>query len=318
MHLGIVLDPLAGLNPKKDSSIAMLRAAARRGHEIHYMTLSDLYVRDGVAMAEMTRLDILEDEWRWCEEGDVIEQPLAVLDAVLMRKDPPFDMNYIYATYVLELAERAGLLVVNRPASLRDCNEKFFITQFPECCAPTLISSDMTLLREFHKEHSDIIVKPLDGMGGSGVFHIRADGANLGSVTELLTSHGHRPVMAQRYIPEIRQGDKRILMVDGEPVPYCLARVPDADPTRGNLAAGGKGVPQILTPRDYWIAERVGPELRRRGLLFVGIDVIGDYLTEINVTSPTCIREIEARYPVDIAGQVIMAVERYLFKGEAA
>jgi glutathione synthase len=232
-----------------------------------------------------------------------------------MRKDPPFDLEYITATYILERAEAAGALVVNRPASLRDCNEKMFTAWFAQLTPPTLFSRDEAMLRAFHKEHGDVIYKPIDGMGGMGVFHVDPSGRNLGAVIEELTRHGARAIVAQKYLPAIRDGDKRILMVDGEPVPYCLARIPQAGETRGNLAAGGRGEARPLTARDREIAAAVGPELRRRGLLFAGLDVIGDCLTEINVTSPTCAREIDAAFDTNIGARVIAAIERRLAEG---
>ena len=255
----------------------------------------------------MCSLRVFNDSQRWFELGEEIDAPLAELDVILMRKDPPFNSEYVYATYLLELAEKAGTLVVNRPQSLRDCNEKFFATQFPQCTPPTLVSRRSDILRQFAAEHRDIILKPLDEMGGASIFRHREGDPNLSVMLEVLTEHGSRQIMAQRYIPAIKDGDKRILMIDGEPVPYCLARIPAAGETRGNLAAGGRGVAQPLSERDREIASIVGPELRARGLLFVGLDVIGDYLTEINITSPTCIREIDNAFDTRI-GERLMDV----------
>jgi glutathione synthase len=310
LRIGVVMDPIESVKIKKDSTMAMLWAAAARGHELVYMEQGDLFVRDGRAFAQQTPLRVFEDYQRWFEKGTPVNAPLAELDVILMRKDPPFDMNFIYSTYILEKAEQEGVLIVNKPQSLRDCNEKLFATWFPQCMVPTLVTSKAKLLREFIVEHGDVIVKPLDGMGGTGIFHLHHGGKNIGATLESLTQLGNIPIMAQRYIPEIVSGDKRILMIDGEPVPYCLARVPQGDEVRGNLAAGGIGEPRLLTLADRWIAEQVGPELKKRGLLFVGLDVIGTYLTEINVTSPTCIREIDAQYNYGIADKLIAAVER--------
>ncbi len=252
------------------------------------------------------------DPANWFEFGERDERPLAELSALLMRKDPPFDTEYVYATHILERAEAEGLLVVNKPQSLRDCNEKLFTAWFPELTPPTLVTRQAPRIRQFLAEHGDIIVKPLDGMGGASIFRVRQDDPNIGVILETLTEHGQRYAMAQRYLPAIKDGDKRILIVDGEPVPFCLARIPQGGETRGNLAAGGRGVAQPLSESDWTIARAVAPELRRRGLLFVGLDVIGDRLTEINVTSPTCIREIDAAHGTDIAGQLIEAIARRL------
>ena len=263
-------------------------------------------------MARAYPVTVFDDAKRWFELGNPVEQRLGEVDAVFMRKAPPFDLEYIAATYVLERAEEQGALVVNRPRSLRDANEKVFISWFAQCCAPTLIARDTATLRAFHAEHGDVIYKPLDGMGGAGIFRVQADGLNLGAVIEALTDNGRRHIMAQRYIPEIVHGDKRVLMVDGEPVPFALARIPQHGEVRGNLAAGGRGEPRELSERDRWIAAQVGPALREMGLLFVGLDVIGDYLTEINVTSPTCVRELDAGCDLDIGSEVIAAIERRL------
>jgi glutathione synthase len=253
----------------------------------------------------MSHLTVFHDPESWYTLGNAQVQDLTVLDAILMRKDPPFDNEYVYATYMLEAAEREGTLIVNRCHSLRDCNEKVFATQFPQCCPPLLVSSDTRRLKAFQTEHGDVIFKPLDGMGGASIFRVKPGDPNLNVILETLTHFGKRTIMAQRFIPEITEGDKRILMINGEPIPYCLARVPSLGETRGNLAAGGTGRPQLLSARDRWIAEQVGPSLRERGLYFVGLDIIGDYLTEINVTSPTGIQEIERAYDVDIGGQLM-------------
>lgn len=312
IRLGVVMDPIESITFKKDSTLAMLWEADARGWEIHYMLQGDLCIDNGQAMGHMTRLYPRRDPARWYELGEDAYAPLASLDVILMRKDPPFDMPFIYTTYILDKAEKDGVLVVNRPQSLRDCNEKVFATHFPQCGAPTLVSSIKAKLRAFAEEHGDIILKPLDGMGGASVFRTGASDGNLNVIIETLTRHGALPAMAQKYIPEIRKGDKRILVVDGEPVPFCLARIPMAGEVRGNLAAGGSGVVQPLSERDRWICDQVRDTLKAKGLLFVGLDVIGDYLTEINVTSPTCIREIDAGAGTNIAGLLLDAVERRL------
>ncbi|TGD72716.1 glutathione synthase [Mangrovimicrobium sediminis] len=309
IKLGVVMDPIAAITYKKDTTLAMLWAAQDRGWELHYMEQDDLYLRDGEARATMTPLQVFRDPAKWYEAGEVADRPLADLDVILMRKDPPFDNEFIYTTYLLEHAERAGTLVVNRCQGLRDSNEKMFATEFPQCCPPVLVSRDMAKLRAFHAEHGDVIFKPLDGMGGSNIFRVQPGDPNLGVILETLTRHGQQTTMGQKFIPEITDGDKRILVIDGEPVPYCLARIPLVGETRGNLAAGGTGRPQPLTDRDRWIAAQVGPSLRERGILFAGLDVIGDYLTEINVTSPTCVREIDAGYDTDIAGQLMDCIQ---------
>lgn len=305
IRIGVVMDPIATINYKKDTTLALLWAAQDRGWQLYYMEQRHLFLDSGEPKATAQALRVARDPQQWYELGPPQLLPLAELDVVLMRKDPPFDNEYIYSTYILEAAERLGTLVVNKPQSLRDCNEKMFATQFPECCPPLLVSRDAALLKEFHQVHRDVVFKPLDGMGGSSIFRVREDDPNLNVILETLTHHGRLTIMAQRYLPEIKDGDKRILMIDGEPVPYCLARVPMAGESRGNLAAGGSGRPQPLSDRDRWIAAQAGPSLRERGLLFVGLDVIGDYLTEINVTSPTCAREIDAAYQTDIGGRLM-------------
>ncbi|MDN6856910.1 glutathione synthase [Pseudomonas sp. CAN2814] len=317
VRLGIVMDPIAQISFKKDSSLAMLLAAQARGWELFYMEQQDLYQKENVARGRMRPLKVFYDPAHWFELQDEVDQPLSELDVILMRKDPPFDNEFVYSTYLLEQAEAAGTLVVNKPQSLRDCNEKYFATLFPQCAPPTVVSRRSDILREFASQHRDIILKPLDGMGGSMIFRHREGDPNLSVILETLTRHGQEQVMAQRYLPAIKDGDKRILMIDGEPVEYCLARIPAQGETRGNLAAGGRGVAQPLTERDRWIAAQVGPELRKRGLLFVGLDVIGENLTEINVTSPTCIREIDAAYDTRI-GERLMAVIDEKLKARSA
>lgn len=312
IKLGVVMDPIANIHYKKDTTLALLWAAQARDWQLYYMEPADLYLKQGEPRANMAHVTVFHDPEGWYDLGDTEDRALADLDVILMRKDPPFDNEYIYNTYILEAAERCGTLIVNRCQSLRDCNEKVFATQFPECCPPVLVSADVARLRDFHREHEDAIYKPLDGMGGSSIFRVKNDDPNLSVILETLTDHGRRSIMAQRYIPQIVDGDKRILMIDGEPVSHCLARVPLVGETRGNLAAGGTGRAQPLSARDREIAERVGPTLRERGLLFVGLDVIGDYLTEINVTSPTCVREIDDQCGLDIGSELMDCIEAKL------
>lgn len=309
LRLGVIMDPIGSIKPAKDSTLAMLLEAQARGWEIQYMEPADLFLRGPDAWARARALRVQDDARRWYDLGLEATRPLAELDVILMRQDPPFNMEYIYNTYLLEQAEAHGVLVVNRARGLRDANEKFSILWFPQCIPPTLIAREIGRLREFIAEHGDIIVKPLDVMGGASVFRLRADDPNIGVVLETMTAEETRFTMAQRYVPEILEGDKRILLIDGEPVPYALARVPAPGETRANLAAGGTGVGLPLTERDRWICAQIGPTLRARGLLFVGIDVIGDYLTEINVTSPTCIRELDKLYGLNISAQLFDAIE---------
>ncbi len=305
LKLGVVMDPIESIIVKKDTTLAMLLAAQRRGWEIYYMLQQDLYSIQGISHGVMRTLKVEDNPDNWFELGEARDCALGELDVILMRKDPPFDLDYIYSTYLLEQAEQQGCLVVNSPQSLRDCNEKIFATQFPQCCPEFLVSSSAEKLKAFYQQHEDVIYKPLDGMGGASIFHVKPGDSNLSVIIETLTLEGKRQIMAQKYIPEIVDGDKRILLVDGEPVEYALARIPLSGESRGNLAAGGTGVAQELSDRDRWICEQVSPALKERGLLFVGLDVIGDYLTEINVTSPTCIREIDAAKGTDIAGDLM-------------
>lgn len=314
IKLAIVMDPIEHTNYKKDSSLAMLWAAKDRSWSLHYLTMADLYLENGIAMGNATELDVHRDPSHFYDLGKTEQIPLSDFDVILMRKDPPFDNEYVYATYLLERAEQAGSLVVNKPQSLRDCNEKLFATAFPECAPAHMVTRKANLLREFHAKHGDVIFKPLDGMGGSAIFRLKPDDPNVSVIIEMLTQNGAEQIMAQKYLPEIKDGDKRILIVDGKPIDYCLARLPAKGETRGNLAAGGTGRAQPLSDRDRWIAEHVAPELVKRGLMFVGLDIIGDYLTEINVTSPTCIREIDAAYNTDIAGKLMDAIESKLRK----
>ena len=312
IRIGIVMDPISAIKVYKDSSFAMLLAAQSRGWELLYMEQRDLFQRDGRSHARVRRLQVRDQSHDWYKLSAGEEMPLAGLDVLLMRKDPPMDMEFLYTTYHLQRAEQEGLLVVNSPAALRDCNEKLFATWFPQCCPPTLVTCNPSQMREFIEQHDDVIVKPLDAMGGTLVFRVSARDPNTSVILETLTMNGLRTAMAQRFIPEITSGDKRILLIDGHPVPWGLARIPAPGETRGNLAAGARGEGVELSTRDLWICEQVGPELRRRGLLFVGIDVIGDYLTEINVTSPTCIRELDSLYDLNIAGELLDSIEKRL------
>ncbi|MDQ7074432.1 MAG: glutathione synthase [Gammaproteobacteria bacterium] len=312
LKLGIVMDPIEQIKPHKDSSLAMLLAAQKRGWSLHYLQQHDLYLEQEIAWGTMRPLSVADDAHKWFELGEKSDQPLHHLDAILMRKDPPFNMDYIYSTYLLERAEAAGCLVVNRASSLRDANEKLFTSEFPQCCAPTLVSSQAPRLLAFLQQHQDIVVKPLDGMGGESIFRLRLNDPNTSTILEVITHKNQRLIMAQKFLPEISAGDKRILLVNGVPAPLALARIPAKGELRGNIAAGGRGVPVPLSDRDHWICEQVAPTLREKGLLFVGLDVIGDYLTEINVTSPTCIRELDREGNLDIAGDLMECIAAQL------
>ena len=312
VRVGIVMDPIAGISYKKDSSLAMLLAAQDRGWTLFYMEQQDLYLNEGKARARMKPLKVFANPEKWFELDAETDTALSDLDVILMRKDPPFDMEFVYSTYLLEQAERDGVLIVNKPQSLRDCNEKLFATQFTQCTPPTVVSRRSDVLREFAALHGDVILKPLDGMGGTSIFRHRVGDPNLSVILETLTANGTQQIMAQGYLPAIKDGDKRILMIDGEPVDYCLARIPAQGETRGNLAAGGRGEARPLSEKDLWIAAQVGPTLREKGLLFVGLDVIGEHLTEINVTSPTCIREIDNAFGTNIGALLMDAIERKL------
>jgi glutathione synthase len=307
---GVVMDPMSGIKSYKDSTFAMLLEAQRRGHELLYMEPGDLTVSGGVASGHMRRLSVRDDTDDWFTLGQTRHLELGKLDFLLMRKDPPFDMDYVYTTYILDLAEKAGVTVVNRPQALRDANEKCFITHFPQCCVPALITRNSAEIKDFINAQGLSVVKPLDGMGGESIFQVRADDPNLNVILETITAGDRDLIMVQQYIPEITQGDKRILVVNGEPVPYALARIPGDGDFRGNLAKGGTGVGVALTDRDRWIVGEVAPELVRRGIQFAGLDVIGDWLTEINVTSPTCIRELDEQYSLNIAGELFDALEK--------
>ncbi len=314
MKLAILMDPLATLKPYKDSTVGMIKSAQKLGWSCVYFTQQDLFCQQGQAYANVSQIKIKDDlKPNWADETPLGVHPLTAFDIILMRKDPPFDMEYIYATYALELAEKAGVLVANKPQSLRDANEKFFTLNFPQCCPTTLVSRDKSRLREFWKQHQNVIFKPLEGMGGRAVFHVDETARNLSVILEVLTHGESVSIMAQAYIPEISTlGDKRILLINGEPVPYGLARIPSPGELRGNLAAGASGKVVELTDRDRWICKEISPTLKAKGLYFVGIDVIGDYLTEINVTSPTCLREIAAETGLDIAGDYLSGLANLL------
>ena len=312
IKLGVVMDPIGEINFHKDSTLAMLLAASKRDWELYYMEQGDLYLEDSRCHARLAQLDVRADENDWFSLSGAHIAPLDELDVILMRKDPPVDMEFIYTTFLLERAAANGALVVNSPAAIRNANEKLYTAWFPQCGPPTRVSRDIQILKGFLAEHGDIVVKPLDGMGGTSVFRVQQDDPNLNVILETITDNGASSTMAQRYIPEITAGDKRILMINGEPFPHALARIPTGGETRGNLAAGGRGEGIELSDRDRWICAQVGPALREQGLFFVGLDVIGDYLTEINVTSPTCIRELDKLYSADIAGQLMDVIDKQL------
>lgn len=309
LKLGIVMDPIGKIKIKKDTSFSMLLEAQARGYQLFYMELNDFYLRDGRTYARMRELVVERNELSWFGFISQKEAPLDDLDVVLIRKDPPFDQEYIYVTYLLECAENKGLTVVNKPRSLRDANEKLFTAWFQHCCAPTLVAREAHKIREFLHEQQEIVLKPLDGMGGASIFRVSERDPNLSVILETMNRNNSRFIMAQRYLPEIADGDKRILVVNGEAVPYALARIPAQGESRGNLAAGGLAEGRKLTPRDNWIAEQVGPVLRERGLVFVGLDVIGDYLTEVNVTSPTCVQELDQLYDLNISALLMNCIE---------
>ena len=312
LRVGVVMDPIESITPKKDSSLAMLLEAERRGAEIHYLLQKDLKLVAGVALGHSTLLRVSDDNDDWFEKGAQQEIHLGDLDVILMRKDPPFDMEFIYTTYILDRAESAGALIVNQPQALRDMNEKAYTAWFAECAPLTLITRSMAEMKEFMQEHGRIVVKPLDGMGGKSIFVVIDGDNNANVIFETLTDNGNRFAMAQVYIPEISDGDKRILLIDGEPVPYALARIPPADDNRGNLVMGAAGEARELTEHDRWICTQVGPVLKERGVIFAGIDVIGDFMTEINVTSPTGIRELDRAFDLNIAADLFDAIENRL------
>ena len=309
MKLGVIMDPIGGINIKKDSTFAMLLAAQSQGWELYYMEQSDLFIKDNKAMTNCKVISVQDNNAKWYQIHQSLTVLLSDLDVVLMRLDPPFDSEYIYTTYILDLAKNEGAFVVNDPAGLRNSNEKMFTSVFPQCIPPTLISRNPDLIKSFIRENEEIVLKPLHSMGGRSVFKIKIGDLNTNVIIETLTNYHTQFVMAQKYIPEIAEGDKRILLINGKPVDYALARIPMVGETRGNLAAGGIGKGVELSDKDRWICEQVGPTLKERGLLFVGLDVIGDYLTEINVTSPTCIRELDSIYNIDIAGNLMKTIE---------
>ena len=309
MKLGVVMDPINAINFKKDSSLSILLEAQFRDYELYYMEPTSLFLRQNGAQALMHSIVVKDDPQDWYQLSESIEKRLADLDMIIMRQDPPFDSNYIYNTYILEAAEREGVKVINKPSSLRDCNEKVFATEFPQCCPPFLVTSNNLLLREFIEEHIDTVVKPLDGVGGSSVFRVRRIDPNISVILENITEHAITKVMIQKYIPEITEGDKRILLIDGLPMGGAVARVPGEGELRGNLAAGATAVAKSLTYKDKWICEQIGPRLKELGLTLVGLDVIGDYLTEINVTSPTCFREYKKLCGIDVASALLDSLE---------
>ena len=318
-RLAVVMDPIEDIKYAKDTTLAMLLAAQGRGWQLTYLTLADLHLRDGVALGRGRALRVHADPARWFELGEPLVEPLGGFDVILMRKDPPFDVEFIYATYILERAELAGALVVNRPAGLRDMNEKVYTAWFPDCCAPTLITRSMNDMAAFAAEHGRIVCKPLHGMGGRSIFVVDPSDKNMRVVFETLTDYGNRYAIVQRYLPAITQsGDTRVIVIDGQATPYALARMPSATDHRGNLAAGGTGVARPLTAREQQLVARIGPELAARGMLFVGLDVIGDYVTEINVTSPTGVREIHKQFGIDLTQQLMDAIARRLAARTAA
>ena len=314
LKVGIVMDPIQNIKPHKDSSFAMLLEAQRRGHELVYMQPEDLYLKNGQARATTSELKVWDRdrETQYYGFGSGHDTALNTLDIILIRQDPPFTNDYLYSTHILELAEAEGVLVVNKPQSLRDANEKLFASWFPECIPPTLVSANTDQLKQFIQDHQDTILKPLDAMGGASIFRVRHDDPNISVIIETMTDHGKHHIMAQIYLPEIKEGDKRILLINGEPIDYTLARIPAEGETRGNIAAGGTGVGMPITDRERWLCEQIAPKLREKGLYFVGLDVIGDYITEINVTSPTCIRELDTQFHLNIAGELFDCLEKQI------
>jgi len=310
LNIGIVMDPISSIKPYKDSTLAMMLAAQKKGWNLFYIEQANLYLKDQVIQVDYQSVTVFDDNNHWFELGEKSSMQGSQLDVVLMRIDPPFNMEYIYTTYLLEMLEQQGSLIVNKPSSLRDANEKLFATQFPQCCTETLVTRNPDKLRDFIKAHQDVILKPLDGMGGQSIFRVTPDDANLSVILETMVSFSQHTIMAQKFIPEITKGDKRILMVNGQAIPYTLARIPAKGETRGNIAAGGTGVAMPITEREQWIADQIGPTLIAKGVLFAGLDVIGNYLTEINITSPTCIREIDAQFNLDIASQLMDSIEQ--------
>ena len=311
MKLGIVMDPIETINFKKDSTLAMMIEAQNKNHELFYMTPDSLYINSGISYAASSKVEVKNDPLGWFELEEEKLIKLSQLDAILMRQDPPFNSNYIYNTYVLEMASREGVSIFNNPRSLRDCNEKVFATEFPQCCTKHLVTSHKKLLTDFVEEYKDTVIKPLDGMGGASIFRLKKNDPNLNVILETITLHFTQKVMIQEYIPEIAEGDKRVLIINGEPMSAAIARIPAQGELRGNLAAGASAVAKSLSDRDMWICKEVGPSLVEKGLLLVGLDIIGDYLTEINVTSPTCFKEYKELCDIDVAKTFIEAVEEF-------
>ncbi len=312
MKIAVLMDDIANINPKKDSSLAMMLEASRRSHTIYTFDSNDLFAEAGVVYANASLTKVRDDLTSWFEKQPVEKIPLSDFKVILMRKDPPFDMNYIYATYFLEQAEKQGVLVVNKAQSLRDANEKLFALNFPNCLPNTLVSSSQTQIKAFIKSQKTAVVKPLDGMGGHDIFKFSTGDSNIDTTLKRLTDNGNRPIMAQEFLPDIVKGDKRILIINGKPIDYALARIPAKGNFKGNLAAGATGVGQPLNKRDYWLCEQIAPTLKAKGLMFVGLDVIGDFITEINVTSPTCIRELDTQFNLNIAGVLFDAIEQQI------
>ncbi len=312
MKLAVLMDNIANINPKKDSSLAMMLEASRRGWQIHTFDATDLFSEKGIVYAMSSKTNVKDDIDNWFEKQDSHTTELSDFDVVLMRKDPPFNMDYIYATYLLEQAERTGVLVVNKPQSLRDANEKLFALNFEHCMPTTLISTQIDQIKSFIKAEKTVVVKPLDGMGGNDIFKLNDGDSNVDEVLDYLTHQGTRQILTQTFLSDIVKGDKRILLINGKPIDYALARMPAEGSFKGNLAAGATGVGQPLSDRDRWLCEQIGPTLKEKGLLFVGLDVIGDYITEINVTSPTCIRELDAQFNLNIAGVLFDAIEQQI------
>lgn len=310
--LAVVMDPISKINFKKDTTLAFLLEAQLRGWELAYLEQGDLFVQDGVAYGIAKKLNVFNDTQGWFKFTQTSTVPLETFDIILMRLDPPFNIEYIYTTYILEFAQQQGVLVVNRPQSLRDANEKLFAQQFPQCMAPTLVSNNAVLLRNFIFDQGDVVLKPLHAMGGGSIFRLKSDDCNVNVVIEVLTAEGQQHIMAQRFLPEIAAGDKRIFLIDGKPIPYAVARIPQEGEIRGNLAAGGDAKGVELSERDFWLCEQIGSTLKEKGLIFVGLDVIGDYITEINVTSPTCVRELESFYSVNLCKQLFDELEAKL------
>lgn len=310
IKLGVIMDPISKIHVEKDSTFAMLLAAQKRNWQIYYFEPQDISLNDNIVFGNAKRLEVFDDSNNWFKLNASQKISLHELDVILMRQDPPVTMEYIYLTQLLDLVK--DTLIVNNPQSLRDFNEKLFIHYFPQCSAPTLVTSSKILFHEFHQQHGDIICKPLNGMGGERVFLVQKNDGNANVIFETLTNHGKALMIAQRFIPEVTLGDKRVLFINGEPLPFALARIPPTGEVRGNLAVGGKGVGVELTDRDRWICDQVGPVLREKNILFAGIDIIGDYLTEINITSPTCIRQLDKIYKTDIAGKLLDCLEKKL------